>query len=96
MPRAAGPTVGQRLSAADPSRLVPASGREDLVLVGVIVLLIVFAPLFGAGLAAWTAYDRNRNGDLRMRNIALVLLVAGVALMAIPEVRYGLLWRLLG
>lgn len=89
-----GPSLGERASALRPGWLHSASSRQDLFLVGVIVALIVFFPIAGFALAAWTAYDRSRNGDLRMRNIAIALLVVAIVFFALPELRYGILFTL--
>jgi hypothetical protein len=89
-----GPTVGERLSAARPATLDSHTFRSDAFVVAVTVLLVLFFPLAGGALAAWTAYDRNRLGDERMRNIALGLLAVAIVLLALPELRYGIVFSL--
>jgi hypothetical protein len=91
---ARGPTIGDRLAAARPGWLRSPTARQDLFVVALTVVLIVFFPLIGLGLAAWTAYDRHRNGDHRMRNAALALLAAAIVLLAVPDLRYGILFTL--
>lgn len=58
------------------------------------LILVVFFPLIGLALAGWTAYDRHRNGDARTRNVALALIVAALVLVAVPDLRYGILFTL--
>ena len=89
-----GPNLGERASALRPGWFHSASSRQDLFLVVVIVALIVFFPIVGAALAAWTAYDRNRNSDAGMRNVAIGLLVVAIVFIALPGLRYGILFSL--
>jgi hypothetical protein len=89
-----GPGLGERASALRPGWFHSATSRQDLFLAGVIVVLIVFFPIAGLGLAAWTAFDRDRNGDTRMRNVAIALVVVAIVFFAVPELRYGILFTL--
>ena len=89
-----GPSIGERASSLRPGWFHSATSRQDLFLVAVIVALIVFFPIVGAALAGWTAYDRNRNGDAGMRNVALGMLVVAIVFFALPELRYGILFTL--
>ena len=41
-----------------------------------------------------TAYDRNRNGDATIRNAAIALLAVAVVFIALPGLRYGILFAL--
>ncbi len=87
---ARGPSVSDRLSDARPGWFRTATARQDAFLIAITVALIVFFPIVGLALAAWTAYDRNRNSDERMRNIALVLVAIAIVFLALPELRYGI------
>ena len=93
---ARGPSLADRAADLRPGRLTSPSARQDLFLALVILALIVFFPLVGLALAGWTAYDRNRNGDARMRNVALVLAALAIVFLALPELRYGILFTLTG
>jgi hypothetical protein len=86
-----GPSLAERASDLRPAGLSSPTFRQDAFLVAVIVALIVFFPIAGGALAAWTAYDRNRSGDSRIRNVALVLLAVAVALLLLPDLRFGIL-----
>lgn len=44
---------------------------QNLVLAAVMVLVAVFAPLWGLLLAGLVSYDRNRRGERTMRNVAI-------------------------
>ena len=88
-----GPSLGERASVLRPGRLAPGA-RHGLFLVVVIVLLIVFFPIAGLALAAWSAYDQNRGGDDATRNAALVLIAVAAVFLALPELRYGILFTL--
>jgi hypothetical protein len=59
---------------------------------GVLVLLALFAPVFGFLLAAWTAYDRG--SDVPLRNVAWGAGAVAVVLLLTPSVRFGV-WQLL-
>lgn len=91
-----GPTLGDRAASLRPGSLSTHTFRQDAFVVGVIVLLVVFIPLIGAALAAWTAYDRHRSSDERIRTVALALLAVAVVFLAVPELRYGILFTLTG
>ncbi len=91
-----GPTLAERASSVRPAWLSSPTASQDAFTVAITVALIVFFPLVGAALAAWTAYDRNRSGDPRMRNVALALLAVAIVLFAVPELRYGILFTLTG
>ena len=91
---ARGPSVSDRLATARPGWFHSPTARSDAFLVAITVALIVFFPLIGLALAAWTAYDRNRSGDIRMRNIAIGLFALAIVFLALPEFRYGILFTL--
>jgi hypothetical protein len=86
--------VGERLDSLRPGWFRSPAFRADAFIVAITVLLILFFPLVGAALAAWTAYDRNRSSDVRMRNVALGLLALAVVFLALPELRYGIVFSL--
>ena len=89
-----GPSLGERASDLRPGWLSTGTSRQDVFLVAVIVALIVFFPIAGLALAAWTAYDRNRDGDAWMRNAAIALGVLAIVFLAVPGLRYGILFAL--
>ena len=90
------PSLGDRAASLRPASLSTNTFRQDGFVVAIIVLLVVFFPLVGAALAAWTAYDRHRSSDERIRNVALALLAVAVVFLAVPELRYGILFSLTG
>lgn len=93
---ARGPTASERLAAVRLGWLHSPATRQDLLVIALTLGLVVFFPLIGLALAGWTAYDRNRNGETRMRNVALALVVGAIVLLALPELRYGILFTLTG
>ena len=89
-----GPRLGERAAALRPAGLASPGLRRDGFVVLVIVALVVFMPIAGLALAGWTAYDRNRNTDLLMRNVALALAAVAIILLAVPDLRYGILFSI--
>ena len=68
---------------------MPSGGLdEDAVRIGVAVLAAVFAPLMGVLLAGWFAYDADRDGRVRTRNLMILLLGFSV----VGLVAYRQLW----
>ena len=61
---------------------------DDGVRIGVSVLTALFAPVMGALLTGWFAYDADRNGRLGLRNLMLALL----ALSLVGVFAYARLW----
>jgi lipopolysaccharide export LptBFGC system permease protein LptF len=62
------------------------------VRIGVTVLAAVFSPLMGALLAGYFAYDADRDGRIRTRNLMIVLLgVSVVGLFAYAQIWGGLI-----
>jgi hypothetical protein len=47
---------------------------DDAVRIGVGVQAAVFSPMMGAVLSGWFAYDADRNGRERLRNLMIILL----------------------
>src|SRR6266540_5997211 len=47
---------------------------DDGIRIGVGVLAAVFSPIMGALLTGYFAYDADRNGRIRVRNLMIVLL----------------------
>ena len=88
-----GPTVADRAAALRP-RVGTGVARQDLFLVGIMVALVVFFPIVGLALAAWTAYDQNRGGNPTVRNVALALAAVAVAFVVVPGLRYGIVGAL--
>ena len=86
-----GPSLAERASELRPASLSSPTFRQDAFLVAVIVALIVFFPIAGLALAGWTAYDRNRNGDARVRNVAIALAVVAVVFIVVPDLRFGII-----
>jgi hypothetical protein len=66
---------------------VPRLG-DDAVRIGVTVLAALFSPLMGALLAAYFAYDADRNGRTATRNLMIALL--GFSLVGL--VAYAQIW----
>ena len=52
---------------------------DDGVRIGVSVLAALFAPVMGALLTGWFAYDADRKGRIALRNVMLVLLALCLA-----------------
>jgi hypothetical protein len=61
---------------------------DDALRVGVSVLAAIFSPVMGSLLTAYFAYDADRNGRIRARNLMIVLL--GVSLVGVFA--YAQLW----
>lgn len=61
---------------------------DDAVRIGVGVLTAVFAPLMGALLTGYFAYDADRNGRIGTRNLMIVLL--GMSVVGVFA--YARLW----
>jgi hypothetical protein len=61
---------------------------DDALRIGVAVLAVLFAPLMGALLTGWFAYDADRNGRIATRNAMIVLL--GLSLVGVFA--YAQLW----
>ena len=59
--------------------------RNTVFLLAIVTLLVVFAAPFGILLALYCAWDRNRNGDLRMRDVLIALALLGVAFIVVPS-----------
>ena len=55
----------------------------------VMVLVALFAPLYGMALGALVFFDRRRRGHRTMRNLALVAFLLGVIAFFIPTLPYG-------
>jgi hypothetical protein len=69
---------------------VPRLG-DDALRIGVTVLAALFSPLMGAILAAYFAYDADRDGRVATRNLMIVLLgVSVVGLFAYMQLWGGL------
>ncbi len=92
------PPRAGRASADRAATLRPAgpdgARAQDLFLIGLMVALVVFFPIVGAALAAWTAYDQNRGGEPIVRNAAIALVVLAVVFIAVPDLRYGIVGAL--
>jgi hypothetical protein len=89
------PAISDSISGLRPARLPFGTSSEDLLIAGVLAVLLLFAPLIGFLVAAWIAYHRNREGDLRVRNLAAAFLVLCLVMLALPGLRYGILFELL-
>jgi hypothetical protein len=89
------PAVPDSISSLRPARLPFGIGSDGLLIAGVLAVLLLFAPFAGALVAAWIAYNRNRTGDLAVRNLALAFLVLCLVVLALPDLRYGILFELL-
>lgn len=61
---------------------------DDAVRIGVSALATVFSPLMGALLTGWFAYDADRNGRMRLRNLMVGLLI----LSLVGVFAYARLW----
>ena len=61
---------------------------DDGIRIGVGVLATVFAPVMGALLTGYFAYDADKNGHIRLRNLMIVLL--GFSLVGVFA--YSQLW----
>lgn len=61
---------------------------DDAVRIGVAVIAVLFAPLMGALLTGWFAYDADRNGRAATRNLMILLL--GFSLIGVFA--YAQLW----
>jgi hypothetical protein len=66
---------------------VPRLG-DDAIRIGVTVLAALFSPLMGALLAAYFAYDADRDGRVPTRNLMILLL--GFSLVGL--VAYAQIW----
>jgi hypothetical protein len=65
--------------------LRPAPGVwTNVLLVAVLVLFALFFSLLGLLLSALIAYDRNRNGQLAMRNVAIGCGALALAVLLAP------------
>ncbi len=66
---------------------IPVDARElaeGVALTLLMVIVALFAPLFGMALAALVFFDRRRRGQRTMRNMALVAFVLAVAALFVP------------
>src|SRR5215208_6833499 len=88
-----GPSLADRAATLRP-QVRTGLARQDLFLIGVMVALVIFFPIVGAALAAWTAYDQNRGGEPIIRNAAIALLVVAIVFIAVPDLRYGIVGAL--
>jgi hypothetical protein len=70
-----------------PGAAVPRLG-DDALRIGVTVLAALFSPLMGALLAGYFAYDADRDGRVRTRNLMILLL--GFSLVGL--VAYAQIW----
>jgi hypothetical protein len=61
---------------------------DDALRIGVALLAAVFAPLMGALLSGYFAYDADRNGRMTTRTVMIVLL----ALSLLGVFAYAQLW----
>ena len=61
---------------------------DDAIRIGVSVLAALFAPLMGALLTGYFAYDADRNGRTGLRNLMIVLL----GLCLVGAFAYARLW----
>jgi positive regulator of sigma E activity len=84
-----GPSLADRAASLRPG-VRTGLERQDLFLIAVMVALVVFFPIVGLALAAWTAYDQNRGGERFVRNVALGLVAVAVVFIAVPGLRYGI------
>jgi hypothetical protein len=76
----------QRSVAALPGRLrnsLPRIG-DDPLKVAIAALVVLFAPLFGALLAGFFAYQAHNDGQTGVRNVMLALSTLGVLFLAFP------------
>jgi hypothetical protein len=96
-PFAAGCAIcGTDLQAARASRAAKRGPRlpgpihlsDDALRIGVSVLAAVFAPVMGTLLTAYFAYDAERDGRVRTRNVMIVLL----AISLVGVFAYAQLW----
>jgi hypothetical protein len=63
---------------------------SDLIVVGLVMLLLaLFAPLFGALLALFIVWHSHRTGLVARRNIAVVCAAIAVFNLAAPQVLLG-------
>jgi hypothetical protein len=89
--QAASPVARARSRVAVPH--VSADRRRDLLLMGLLVFLVAFSPLIGALIAGLVAWSKHREGDVRMRNVALVFVGLDVVALWLGV---ALGWGLLG
>ena len=66
----------------------PVRASDDALRIGVSVLAAVFAPVMGALLTGYFAYDADQNDRIRLRNLMIVLL--GFSLVGVFA--YAQLW----
>ena len=67
--------------------LRPANNVSDLIVVTLVLLLLaLFAPLFGALLALFTAWHAHHNGPVARRNIAVGCAAIAIFNLAAPQV----------
>jgi hypothetical protein len=59
------------------------------VLTLLMVIVALFAPLYGMGLAAIVFFDRRRRGHRTMRNLAVVSFALALLALFIPSLPYG-------
>ena len=83
-----GPTLADRVR---PSGWLATERGTTTALLTVLVLLMVVSPLLCLIIGAMAAVDRNRRGDIVVRNVIIGLMVVNVALLFIPVLRFGLL-----
>ena len=58
--------------------------RNTVFLLAIVTVLVVFAAPIGILLALYCAWDRNRNGDLRVRDLLIALALLGFVLIVVP------------
>jgi hypothetical protein len=66
-----------------------------VALVALVLLATLLSPFLALLMAAIGAQDRHRNGQIGERNLFLFLAALNVALVFVPEIRFGL-FSLLG
>lgn len=59
--------------------------RNTVFLLVIVAVLVVFAAPIGILLALYCAWDRNRNGDLRVRDLLIGLALLGLVLIVVPS-----------
>jgi hypothetical protein len=62
---------------------------EGAALTLLMVMVALFAPLYGMGLAAIVFFDRRRRGHRTMRNLAVVGFALALLVFFIPSLPYG-------
>ena len=89
-----GETIVDRLSRFEPEFLRSAETRNEIVILGLIAVVVVFLPIAGLLLAGFVAYRRYTDGDSVIAAIALGLAILALWQLTSLSNQPGIGWYL--